>query len=160
MLTAQKFIQSFQTTTWLINQQAEGLTHEQMLLQLPFRGNCFNWILGHIVTNRDKVLVLLGEEPFFDEAEVTRYERGSDPVDGVETAVHSQRLLESVQYSQSKIEEALGKIGPEALAEIYSEEHNLTVAGRIDGLHWHETYHVGQLEILRQLAGTNDCIVG
>ncbi len=160
MSTAQKMIQSFQTTTWLINQQAEGLSHEQMLLQLPFRGNCFNWILGHIVTNRDKVLILLGEDPFFSEAEVVRYERGSDPVVGVETAVHSKRLLEAVQYSQSKIEAALANIAPEALAAIFDEENKLTVADRINGLHWHETYHTGQLEILRQLAGTNDRIVG
>ena len=25
--------------------------------------------------------------------------------------------------------------------------------------HWHETYHTGQLELLRQLAGTDDAIV-
>lgn len=160
MTTAQKLIQSFQSTTWLINKQADGLSHEQMLLQLPFRGNCFNWILGHIVTNRDQVLVLLGEEPRFSDEEVARYKRGSDPVEGVETAVHSQRLLDAVQSSQSIIEAALNKIDPEALAALYDAENKLTVAERIDGLHWHETYHVGQLEILRQLAGTNDRIVG
>jgi hypothetical protein len=160
MSTAKKLIQSFQTTTWLINKQAEGLSHEQMLLQLPFRGNCFNWILGHIVTNRDKVLVLLGEAPQFRDDEVARYQRGSDPVVGVETAVHSQRLLDAIQTSQSKIEAALGTIEPAALAAIFDEKQNSTVADRIDGLHWHETYHTGQLEILRQLAGTNDRIVG
>lgn len=160
MPNAQKLIQSFQTTTWLINKQAEGLSHEQMLLQLPFRGNCFNWILGHIVTNRDKVLVLLGEEPQFSEAEVARYVRGSDPVVGVETAVDSHRLLEAVQISQSKIEAALTTIDREVLTAIYDIENNVTVAERIDGLYWHETYHTGQLEILRQLAGTNDRIVG
>jgi hypothetical protein len=106
------------------------------------------------------VLVLLGEEPQFSEAEVARYVRGSDPVVGVETAVDSHRLLEAVQTAQSKIEAALANIDPEALAAIYSEEHNMTVAERINGLHWHETYHTGQLEILRQLAGTNDRIVG
>lgn len=160
MPSAQKLIQSFQTTTWLINKQAEGLSHEQMLLQLPFRGNCFNWILGHIVTNRDKVLLLLGAEAQFSDDEVARYVRGSDPVVGAETAVDSHRLLEAVQTSQNIIEAALTKIDPEALAAVYSEEHNMTVADRINGLHWHETYHTGQLEILRQLAGTNDRIVG
>jgi hypothetical protein len=29
----------------------------------------------------------------------------------------------------------------------------------VAGLHWHETYHVGQLELLRQLAGTDDAII-
>lgn len=160
MTTAPKLIQSFQITTQIINRQADGLSHEQMLLQLPFRGNCFNWILGHIVTNRDKVLVLLGETPLFSEREVARYQRGSDPVVGAETAVHSQRLLDAVQTSQSKIEAALSTIEPEALAAVYDAENNSTVADRLDGLHWHETYHTGQLEILRQLVGTNDRIIG
>ena len=160
MPTAQKLSQAFQTTTWIINKQADGLSHEQMLLQLPFRSNCFNWVLGHIVTNRDQVLVLLGEQPQFSEDEVARYVTGSDPVVGAETAVHSQRLLDALQTSQSKIAAALSKIDSEVLAAIYNEEHNITVAERIDGLHWHETYHTGQLEILRQLAGTDDRILG
>ena len=160
MSTKQSLIESFGITTWLMQAQAEGLSHEQMLLQPPFRGNCFNWVLGHILTNRDKVLVLLGERPLFTEAEVARYARGSDPVIGTETAVHSQRLVEAVQISQTKIEGALSKIAPEALEAIYDEEKNMSVGERIDGLHWHETYHTGQLELLRQLAGTNDRIVG
>jgi hypothetical protein len=27
------------------------------------------------------------------------------------------------------------------------------------GLLWHETYHLGQLELLRQLAGTDDALI-
>ena len=34
-----------------------------------------------------------------------------------------------------------------------------TLADWVAFLHWHETYHVGQLELLRQLAGTNDKII-
>ncbi|MCP4417972.1 MAG: DinB family protein [Chloroflexi bacterium] len=159
-MATKKLIQSFGITTWLIQAQAEGLSHEQMLLQTPFRGNCFNWVLGHILTNRDKVLILLGEEPLFTEVEGARYERGSDPVVGSETAVHGQRLLDAVQISQSKIEAGLAATTPEALAAIYDEEKNRTVLDRLQFLHWHETYHTGQLELLRQLAGTDDCIVG
>ena len=159
-MAAQKLIQSFGITTWLIQAQAEGLSHEQMLLQPPFRGNCFNWVLGHILINRDKVLLLLGEEPLFTQAEAARYKRGSDPVVGSETAVHSQRLLEAVKTSQSKIEAGLATASAEAMAVIVDVEQNLTVLDRLEGLHWHETYHTGQLELLRQLAGTDDRIVG
>lgn len=159
-MSRQKLIQSFGVTTWLMQAQADGLSHEEMLLQPPFRGNCFNWVLGHILTNRDKVLLLLGEEPLFTESEVARYARGSDPVVGAETAVHSQRLLEAVKISQNKIEAGLAAAAPEALNAIYDEEQNLTVLDRLEGLHWHETYHTGQLELLRQLAGTDDRIVG
>jgi methionine salvage enolase-phosphatase E1 len=68
--------------------------------------------------------------------------------------------IEAVQTSQNKIESGLAAATPKALAVIFDEEHNTTVLDRIKGLHWHETYHTGQLELLRQLAGTNDRIVG
>jgi hypothetical protein len=44
-------------------------------------------------------------------------------------------------------------IDPYELVAIYNEDKGQTVADRISGLHWHETYHVGQLEILRQVSG-------
>ncbi|WP_420631859.1 DinB family protein [Candidatus Leptofilum sp.] len=160
MSAVQKLIQSFQTTTWIINKQAEGLSHEQMLLQLPFRGNCFNWVLGHIATNRDQVLTLLGQEAIFSEDEVALYKTGSEPVIEVGTAVHSNKLLDAIRESQARIEAGLKTVSAEKLAEIFNEEHQQTVADRIAGLHWHETYHTGQLELLRQLAGTNDRIIG
>jgi hypothetical protein len=65
-----------------------------------------------------------------------------------------------VQTSQHKIEAALTIIDPEILTTMYDAENKIIVFERIEGLHWHETYHTGQLEILRQLAGTNDRIVG
>ena len=160
MSQIQKLIQSFQTTTWIINKQAAGLTHDQMLLPLPFRGNCFNWVLGHIATNRDQVLNLLSQEPVFTQAQVDRYKTGSEPVTTGETAVHSDKLLAAIQESQARIEAGLKNVSAEKLAEIFNEEHNQTVADRIAGLHWHETYHTGQLELLRQLAGTDDRILG
>ena len=160
MATADELIQSFGTTTWIINKQAEGLTHEEMLLQLSFRGNCFNWVLGHIATNRDKVLTLLGETPFFTAAEAARYSTGSEPVTNEETAVHSTRLLEAIQVSQARIEAGLKKDSAKLLAGPDPENRDQTIADRIGGLHWHETYHTGQLELLRQLAGTDDRIIG
>jgi hypothetical protein len=34
-----------------------------------------------------------------------------------------------------------------------------TAGQQIRFSHWHETYHVGQLELLRQLAGKNDKVI-
>lgn len=46
----------------MINLQTDGLTDEDSMRQLP-HGNCLNWVLGHIATNRDGVLETLGEPP-------------------------------------------------------------------------------------------------
>ncbi|MCP5095456.1 MAG: DinB family protein [Chloroflexi bacterium] len=152
-------IQSFRRNSWVAREQAKGLSHEDTLLQLPFRSNCFNWVLGHIVVNRDNVLAALGEPAFLTEQEQERYTRGSDPIDGVETAVSLSHLLDGIQDTQTRIRTALENASPETLASIYNEEHNQTLADQIAFLNWHEAYHVGQLEILRQLAGTDDSII-
>jgi uncharacterized damage-inducible protein DinB len=159
MVTSEKLIQSFKITTRIINRQAEGLTHEDMVLQPPFRANCFNWVLGHIVVGRDRVLALFDETPTLSEAEKARYVSGSDPVTDGDTAVPSQKLLTALDDSLARIAAVLEKATPDQLAAIYNEEYSQTVADRIAGLHWHETYHTGQLELLRQLAGTNDAII-
>jgi uncharacterized damage-inducible protein DinB len=156
MSTAEQLTQDYATTTWIINKQAEGLTHEQMMIQPPFRGNCFNWVLGHITANRDRALRALQAETILTEAERERYLRGSDPVTGEATAVRSEKLLAAVNEFQERIQAALEAVD---LASIYNEEQNQSLADRIAGLHWHETYHTGQLELLRQLAGTNDAII-
>jgi hypothetical protein len=159
MTTTDELIQSFATTGRIIHMQAKGLSHEQMMIQPPFRGNCFNWVVGHIATNRDQALRLLGVEPVFSEAEAALYKTGSDPMTAAETAIDSHRLLQAIDKSQARIAAGLAQATAETLDAIYNAERNQTVAGRIAGLHWHETYHTGQLELLRQLAGTDDAII-
>ena len=51
----------FESNTWVILKQVEGLTHEDSLIQPPFRGNCLNWVLGHIADNRNTMLRFAGE---------------------------------------------------------------------------------------------------
>lgn len=160
MTNTQKLIDSFQTTTWIIHKQADGLSHEDSVRQLPFRGNCFNWVLGHIVEHRDQVLAALGAPALLSEAEAALYRTRSEPITDGETAVPLPKLLRLLDEGQAAIAAALNDASAEQLEAIYSAEHNQTVGDRVAGLHWHETYHTGQLEILRQLAGTNDRILG
>jgi uncharacterized damage-inducible protein DinB len=160
MAESQKLIQSYQSTHWLIHKQAEDLTHEESVMQLPFRGNCFNWVVGHIIVSRNRVLTLLDEPSLFSDEETAVYDTGSDPITQSETAIPFDSLLEILDETQERIIAILSEIPEERLAEIYDEERGTTIGDRIAGLHWHETYHTGQLEILRQLAGKNDRIIG
>ena len=89
MADVRSMIQEFERNQWVILEQARGLDNADTLLQLPFRGNCFNWVVGHIVAHRDKMLVALGKDPILDEDEAQVYARGSEPVTGMQTAVSS-----------------------------------------------------------------------
>lgn len=159
MTDPQKLIPLFQRTHWIIKEQTKGLTHADALLQLPFRANTMNWILGHLMNNRNKVLAVLGEPPALDETLAARYERDSEPVTTTEDALPLETLLAAIDESQGRIVAALGKTTANALAVIYNEKRQISVGDRLEFIHWHETYHVGQLELLRQLAGVNDKII-
>jgi uncharacterized protein YciI len=116
---------SFDVNGQLIMMQADGLTHADSLLQLPFRGNCLNWVLGHILSNRSL-----------------------------------ERLLEDLERSQGLIKAALARVTPQEMAApLEGDKGGRTLGELLVGLHWHETYHAGQLEILRQLAGKDDVVI-
>lgn len=159
MTSPDKLIQLYQRTQWIIAKQTEGLTHADSLLQLPFRGNCLNWVLGHIMVYRDKVLELLGETPILSDSQTQLYRRGSEALTDGEAAVPLEKLLEALKQSGERLVAALGNVTAGRLEAIADEENQRSVGERIEFMQWHETYHVGQLEILRQLAGKNDAII-
>ena len=161
MLDTEDMIGAFERNAKVIQMQTQGLSHEQCLLQLPFRGNCMNWVLGHIAVTRNDVLKVLGEKPVLSEREVARYRHGSEPVlaDGEDVA-KLKRLLDVLEHSQERIAAALKRLGPEDLAEEVESHLGVTTrAQRLLFLYFHDTYHTAQTELLRQLAGMNDKMI-
>ncbi len=144
-----KLTEGFATHNWLIHKFTEGLTHEESLLRLLPRVNNFNWVLGHIVQSRSKLLVLLDADPLWDEQWAALYETGADKL-ADDTAVPLPDLLKLVDSSLGALQTAVTNASDEALNALYDTERQITVAQRIEGVQWHETYHTGQLEILRQ----------
>lgn len=159
MTDPQKLIPLFERTYWIIEQQTKGLSHTDSLRQLPFRANTMNWVLGHVLHGRNRILLQLGQPPALDETLTNRYERDSEPMTDTEEALPLETLLAAIADSQERIVAALKETGKADMAVIYNEKRQTTVGDWIEFQHWHETYHVGQLEILRQLAGTNDKII-
>ena len=155
MSEGKRLTESFQTTYWLIGKFAAGLTLEDSIAQPPFKANTFNWVLGHILVSRDRALSLLDQAPLLDPAETNLYETGSIPVN-VETAVSLSRLLQILDASQTALVGGLQAVSSEALAEQNDDARKQSSGDRLAGLHWHETYHVGQLEILRQVSGERE----
>lgn len=159
MKDVRSMIPVLERNQWVILEQAKGLGHADSVLQLPFRGNCLNWVVGHIVAHRDKMLVALDEKPILNQDEAEVYARGSEPVTGMETAVSFDRLREALDQSKDALVAGLETASPELLRRIHNPERELDVGDWVVFLVWHETYHVGQLEILRQLAGTDDAVI-
>lgn len=155
-----RLIRGFRTTQWIIDKQCEGLTHEESLLQLPFRGNCLNWVLGHLAQNRNQALDVLGLDLFGPDDLADRYGRGSEPLDeNAEDVLALEELLDLLRAQQAALEGHLKQAPAATLDVLVGGDGERTALEVLSHLHWHETYHCGQLEILRQLTGTDDAVI-
>ena len=161
MITIEALGEAYRVNLRLIKLQTEGLSHSDSLVQTPYNINSLNWVVGHIAVNRDNVLRLLGGEPLLSEAETARYKRESEPVKGEgEDIILLERLLEILEEGQERLASELGVLSEEDLRrEIMIGERKVTLGARLFGFYFHDTYHTGQTDLLRQVAGTNDKII-
>lgn len=161
MITVTDLIASLETNLHIIKAQTQGLTHADSLLQLPFRGNCLNWVIGHIADNRNTMLHVLGEEGILSEAQAARYGFGSEPVCGdAGDILPLEELLAMLEQSQKALVAKLQTMSAEDLARDVQSWLGTTTLGRlVVYLYWHESYHTGQTEFLRQLAGKDDKVI-
>jgi hypothetical protein len=91
---------------------------------------------------------------------MARYARGSSAITRGDQALPLGGLLEDLDRSQKRITAALNRTTPKALATDVPYRGGRRPLGKaLASQHWHETYHTGQLELLRQLAGTDDVII-
>ena len=161
MITPAQLAEAYALNTRVIQMQAEDLTQADSLIQTPYRINSLNWTLGHIAVHRDKVLALLDHGPLLSASETERYGRGSEPVTGEDAGTLTlENLLEIIDRSQEIISQRLPELTPEELErELPLGKSTTTLAGRLHWYYFHDTYHTGQTELLRQVAGKNDQII-
>jgi hypothetical protein len=133
----------------------DGLEHGETILQLPGKGNCMNWVLGHIAIYRDAMLGAIGKETYMQKSSISMYGYGSDPIIEGSPCVDLINLKEMLEKSYAVLQECL-KEKPECLT--YSTPDGLivrkgeNVVEHFAHLWGHESIHVGELSALRELA--------
>lgn len=161
----QNLISTLNGNQWVIDKQTEGLSHEQSMIQPPFRANCMNWVIGHIAEHRDWMLRAIDETTLMPAKQVELYRRGSEELQAEDEVVRLETLLDYLHRSKDCLVAKIESATVEFLSEkpqhgvLFESLKEKTRIERLQGLIWHETYHVGQLELLRQLAGTDDAIL-
>ena len=161
MITKGQLAEGYALNIRLIKMQTAGLSHADSLIQTPYNINCLNWVLGHIAVGRDSVLRLIGARPLLSEVETLRYKTESNPIteDGPDV-IKLKKLLKVLASGQARIEDGFGDLTEADIAkEIQVGERLITLGTRLHGFYFHDTYHAGQTDLLRQIAGTNDKIV-
>lgn len=142
----------------VIKAQTQGLTHEESLLQPPFNANCMNWILGHIVGGRATLHRLTATTPPFDVARYARFARDSQPITGPGEGLPLDEMLADLAASNTVLIACLADMTDDDFAAL-PEGSDRPVGAQLGFFSWHETYHVGQTELLRQVAGKNDKVI-
>ncbi|MGB7339722.1 MAG: DinB family protein [Phototrophicaceae bacterium] len=143
----------------IVLQQLDGLSNEDMLRQPQPRGNCANWVLGHIIASRHSMTRLFDKPFVWDQATIKLYNYGSDPITSAESPhIPLEALLEAYETSKVSLLECLEQATDADLEKVINDQ-GTTANDRISFMIWHESYHSGQFEYLRQLADKNDKVV-
>jgi len=147
---AQSIIQDYEFHTMLLHRYVDDVTHEESLYQLPFEHNCMNWIFGHIVTNRSHVLETV-QVPHAWELEVRAlYHTETPPIGPESNSVQFGTLVKYLDESVALLKFALKDMSEDQLEETHSNYRGeKTRYAHLTGFHWHESVHLGQVEILK-----------
>jgi hypothetical protein len=154
MITADGLIRALTRNADYLSTHLAGLTHADALVQPPVRGNCLLWIVGHIVCYRNYMLNVLGLPRVLPVETAQRFARGSAPVLGEETGLpRLEQLMQAYANSQARVFEALPRLTAAQAAEVVTEgDFTLPRAELVMSYMRHESYHAGQLELLREIA--------
>jgi hypothetical protein len=145
-----------------LNRNLDGVSNEESLITPQPCGNCLNWVLGHVVTARNMVLLLTGGEVLFTGEQSEVYRRGSSP-DANAKYLDWGTLRGFLNDSQQQLVPTLAAMSDEALARDVPEKYRRpplmgSVGGALVRLQYHEAYHSGQIGLLRRLAGKDGAL--
>jgi hypothetical protein len=142
-MTTEVFVDQIQFTYRAISLNTENITQEESLVFPHPGGNCMNWLLGHIIEYRNRILTMLNQKTVWNEDEINCYKRGSVAKEEIANLMPWQQLLNYLNYTQDVLTKVL-------------KEEAISDAGQIKSLalfSFHEAYHAGQLGFLRRILG-------
>jgi uncharacterized damage-inducible protein DinB len=147
----------FENNHEMIQMLVKDITQAESMLQLPFEGNCLNWVVGHILDTYSICLEWLGQPAIRSEAEARTYGYGSEPMTDPAKACDLIEMLERLDLASKQIMVTLASLTTAELeGEIEIWRGKVSLIEALFFMQWHASYHTGQLEQLRELAGKND----
>ena len=158
MISKEDFKDLFNTWERILDMQTKDLSQEDLLIQPQPGGNCMLWVLGHMVNSLCEVVIELGGPAPAVASTYERFASGSEPVLGDEEGLPS---LEKIKEDFATISKIAIHALDEQSEEFFAEEasHGQTNGGSLLFSSFHLSYHSGQLEYLRNLAGKTEKVI-
>jgi uncharacterized damage-inducible protein DinB len=151
----QHFARFFDTHQWIFSEHTKGISHDESCRAPEGGGNSLNWVLGHIAASRNDIHALIGAPPAWGDGTAAPYLRGRSGVTGGAHARPVSEILELLDRSTETIKARLVEMPP---ANFERELEKGTVGERLAFLQFHESYHAGQVGLLRRLLGKEGVI--
>lgn len=147
--------------TRLLVKHLNGLSHADTLIRPNGTGNCANYILGHLLLCRVEMLALLGQTGAVTEAMLQRYANGAEPVGSDSTDICTlEQLAAWWEPVDRQFLAAIQNASDEAMQRVFTAgTREMPVHRRLHFYFFHEAFHLGQLEILRHLAGKTESLI-
>jgi uncharacterized damage-inducible protein DinB len=138
----------------------DGVSHEDSVVRPASGANDANWVIGHMIAVRNRFLPALGESPVWDEARNRSY---VTPSTGDTAArVPFDEMRAALALSHERLIAGIARLDDAALAQKapFSPRNNPeeTVQSLLLGMVVHESYHAGQIGILRREMGKDGAI--
>src|SRR5262245_11211433 len=137
----------------LITRALDGLTEDDLWQRPSDRSNPMFWLLGHIVHTRGSLLRMIGEDFRTGWGEIFQRGAALSARDQYPSLAEIERVRADIA---SRVQAKLAAMDDAELAREGSGPPlpvAKTVAERIGFLAMHDSYHVGQLAILRKMLG-------
>lgn len=139
----------------IVGGRVKEFTHEESLIQPQPAGNCMNWVLGHLVQNRNDTVRMLGKESPYPADKFDRYRPENPALTDTSEALPFTELLECFNALEEPLFDAIRTVTDEALAAPFPNSPtgnpDETVGSFLPAIVWHESYHIGQLALLRRI---------
>ena len=154
-------ISQLQFAQWAALRNLEGVTHEESVVRPSGGANDSNWVLGHVIAVRNRLLPAVGETPVWDDARSMAYigastddTSGRLPLDDLRDALETthQRLTAGIARLDDA---ALSQKAPFSPGKANPDE---TMQSLLAKIVVHESYHIGQIGILRHAMGKEGAI--
>jgi uncharacterized damage-inducible protein DinB len=146
-MNANLLLNQYQASHRVLHRNLDGIRHEESLKKPGDGVNSLNWVLGHLISTRNLVLDLLGQSPVISPEAAAAYRpEGGDPAH----FLNLEDLKLALDRSQELINAGFQKLSPEAAN---TPAYGSTVGEMLAVLAFHESYHGGQVGVIRRSLG-------
>lgn len=140
----------FQESYDKAKEATDQIGHEESIRPFEGGGNSMHWMVGHMVVSRCNFMMLLDVPSIWDWATCKLFIPGSSPGPETNTHIDFANLLADLDRTQAQLTAVLSQ---RTGSELDTVKGGTTIGEELATYAAHESYHSGQLALLRQWLG-------